>query len=125
MTPRDLKMLENKLILSEVANKKVVTKREAEPEPEPEAEPEPEPSPEPEAEPDSPTGPPKLLADYYHPYALSRMRMKRAESGLKLRLKGKGFGKGEKNPSRKHPSFHHQQDSRVMSAVGGRGEDPE
>merc|ERR1719209_409624 len=122
MTPEDLKMLESKSTMSELLSKKVLNRRDPEPEPEP------EPYPEADAEPDSPTGPPKLLADYYHPYALSRMRMKRAESGLKLRLKGKGFGKGRhrvKNPSRKHPSFQHQQDSRVMSVVGGRGEEPE
>merc|ERR1719425_177392 len=110
-------MLENKsTTMSELLSKKVLNRRDAEPEPKPEPEPEPEPEPYPEAdaEPYSPTGPPKLLAEYYHPYALSRMRMKRAESGLKLRLKGKGFGNGLRrvnNPSRKHPSFQHQQDS--------------
>merc|ERR1719233_2151113 len=132
MTSRDLKMLENKLTISELANKKV-SRRDAEPEPEPEAEPEaepePEPYPEPEAEPDSPTGPPKLLADYYHPYALSRMRVKRAKSGFKLRFKGKkGFGKGRRprrNPPRKQPSFQHQQDSHMLSVMGRRGEGPE
>jgi len=128
MTPRDLKMLESKLTLSELANKKVVTRRDADPEPEPEAEPEPEPEPypEPEAEPDSPAGPPKLLASYYRPYALSRVRVKRAKSGFKLRIKGrKGFGrKGRhrrRNPPRKKPSFQHQQDSHMLSVVGRRG----
>merc|ERR1719233_1874205 len=120
-------MFKGKLTSSELANKKVVTRREPEPEPEaePEPEPEPEPNPEPEAEPDSPTGLPKLLAGYYHPYALSRMRVKRAKSGFKLRLKGrKGFGKGchrRRNPPRKKPSFHHQQDSHMLSVMGRRG----
>jgi len=124
MTPRDLKLLENKLTLSELANKKVITRREAEPEPEPEAEP--EPVPEPYPEPDTPTRPPKLLTDYYHPYALSRMRVKRSKSGLKLRLKGKSFGKGRyrrMNPPRKQPSFQHQQDH-MVSVMGGRGVGP-
>jgi len=129
MTSRDLKMLENKLTISELANKKV-SRRDAEPEPEPEAEPEPEPEPypEPEAEPDSPTGPPKLLADFYHPYALSRMRVKRAKSGFNLRLKGKRFGKGRhrrRNPPRKLPSFQHQQDPHMLSGMGGKGVGPE
>jgi len=131
MTPEDLKMLESKSTMSELLKKKVLNRRDAEPDPEPEAhpEPEPEPYPEPEAEPDSPTGPPKLLASFYRPYALSRMRVKRAESGVKLRLMGKGFGKGwhrVKNPLREHSSFQHQQqDSGVMSVMWGRGEVPE
>lgn len=125
MTATDLKMLENKLTISELANKKL-TRRDAEPEPEPEAEPEPEPEPypEPEAEPDSTTGPPKLLAEFYHPYALSRMRVKRAKSGFNLRLKGNRFGKGRRrrrNPPRKLPSFQHQQDPHMSSGMGGRG----
>ena len=100
MTHEDLKMLDKKLTMSELSNKKVVTRRDAQPEPQP----------------------PKLLADFYHPYAVSRMRMKRAKSDFKLRLKGKGFGKGRynrKNPLRKHHSFVHQPESHLMSVTTG------
>jgi len=73
---------------------KIFSKRDAEPEPEPVPKAEPEPEPEPEAEPNMPDAlPPKLLSSLYHPYAVSRMRLKRAMSGFNLRLpKTQGFG---------------------------------
>ena len=46
------------------------------------------------------------------------MRVKRAESGFKLRLKGKGFRKNQdhrKNPLRKQPSFQHQFDFQLIN----------
>ena len=109
-------MFKNELTMSESLNKKVVTRRDADAELE--SGPEPEPYPEAEADPESTTLPSNILFCFYHPYAVSRMRVKRAESGFKLRLKGKGFRKNQdhrKNPLRKQPSFQHQLDSQLIN----------
>ena len=119
MTPGDLEMVKDKSFMSESLNKKVVTRRDAESEPGPE----PEPYPEAEADAESTTLPSNLLADFYHPYAVSQMRVKRAQSGFKLRLKGKGFRKNRdhhKKPLRKQPSFQHQQDTQLINAAEGK-----
>jgi len=93
---------------------KMFSKRDAEPEPEPEPEAEPEPEPEPEAEPNMPDAlSPKLLSSLYHPYAVSRMRLKRAMSGFNLRLpKDKGFGKYRHNRKNRlgNKSNSHEED---------------
>ena len=64
------------------------------------------------------TLPSNLMAGFYHPYAVSRMRVKRAQSGFNPRLKGKGFRKNRdhrKNPLRKQPSFQHQLDFQLIN----------